>query len=94
VRSLPARLGADRAARLACIVMAGAQVAVAAMLAFWGFPFHAAIVAALVVAQAGLMAWLLRDPQGRAARYNATGTTLYVLGMLVSALALRAAGGT
>ena len=33
---------------------------------------------------------LLRDPRGQAPRYNATGTSLYVLGMLVAALALRA----
>ena len=32
---------------------------------------------------------LLRDPKGQAAWYNATGTSLYVLGMLVSAFAVR-----
>jgi chlorophyll synthase len=32
---------------------------------------------------------LLADPRGRAAWYNATGTSLYVLGMLASAFALR-----
>jgi chlorophyll synthase len=32
---------------------------------------------------------LLSDPKGQASWYNATGTTLYVLGMLVSAFALR-----
>jgi chlorophyll synthase len=31
---------------------------------------------------------LLREPRAKAAWYNATGTTLYVLGMLVTALAL------
>ena len=39
-----------------------------------------------------LMPRLLRDPRGRAPWYNATGTTLYVLGMLVTAFALRQAG--
>jgi chlorophyll synthase len=32
---------------------------------------------------------LLAEPRGRAAWYNGTGTTLYVLGMLVAAFALR-----
>ena len=34
------------------------------------------------------MARFLKDPRGRAAWYNATGTTLYVLGMLAAAFAL------
>jgi chlorophyll synthase len=33
---------------------------------------------------------LLSDPRKHAAWYNGTGTTLYVLGMLVSAFAVRA----
>ena len=39
-----------------------------------------------------LMPRLLRAPREQAPWYNATGTTLYVLGMLVAAFALRAAG--
>jgi chlorophyll synthase len=35
------------------------------------------------------MGRLLARPREQAAFYNATGTTLYVLGMLVSAFALR-----
>jgi chlorophyll synthase len=37
------------------------------------------------------MARLLRSPRERAAWYNGTGVTLYVIGMLVSAFALRGA---
>jgi len=37
-----------------------------------------------------LMRRLLRDPRKNAPWYNATGTTLYVLGMLVSAFAVGA----
>ena len=48
-----------------------------------------ALIAALLLAQFVLMASLLADPRGRAAWYNGTGTTLYVLGMLVAAFALR-----
>jgi chlorophyll synthase len=90
VRSLPVQLGVDRAVRLACVVMAAPQIVVIVLLARWGHPAHALGVAALFAGQCALMTRLLRDPRGQAAFYNATGTTLYVLGMLVSAFALRA----
>lgn len=88
IRSLPAQLGVDRAARLACWVMALPQVAVIALLVAWGKPVHAAVVAVLLGAQVLLMRPLLADPRGKAAWYNGTGTTLYVLGMLAAAFAL------
>ena len=43
----------------------------------------------LLVVQFMLMHRLLKDPEGKAAWYNATGTTLYVLGMLAAAFAVR-----
>ena len=43
-----------------------------------------------LIAQILLMPRLLRDPRGKAAWYNATGVTLYVSGMLISAFAVRA----
>jgi chlorophyll/bacteriochlorophyll a synthase len=89
VRSLPVQLGVSNAARLACLVMALPQMAVIALLLQWGHPVHAAIVGGLVLGQAALMVRLLAGPRERAAWYNATGTTLYVLGMLVSAFAIR-----
>jgi chlorophyll/bacteriochlorophyll a synthase len=88
VRSLPVQLGVDRAARLACWVMAVPQIVVIALLLYWAAPIHAAIVAALLVAQGALMRPLLKTPRAKAAWYNATGTTLYVLGMLAAAFAL------
>jgi len=90
LRSLPAELGAENAVWLACVVMAAPQLDVVALLALWGHPWHAAIVAAMLLAQALLMARLLREPEKRAPWYNATGVSLYVLGMLVSGLALSA----
>ncbi len=90
VRSLPVQLGVKAAGQLACVIMAVAQVAVVALLVWWGKPTHAAIVSALLVAQIGLMARLLQKPRELAPWYNATGVTLYVLGMLVSAFAVRA----
>jgi len=92
VDSLPVLLGVDRAARLACVVMAAPQVVVIALLLIWGAPWHALAVAALLAAQGALMGRLVADPRGKAAWYNATGTTLYVLGMLVTAFALRGLG--
>jgi len=43
----------------------------------------------LLAAQLALQTRLLSDPRRHAAWYNATGITLYVLGMLASAFALR-----
>jgi chlorophyll/bacteriochlorophyll a synthase len=88
VGSLPVRLGVERAGTLACWVMAVPQLVVIALLLAWGLPIHAAAVALLLVVQFGLMARLLESPRERAPWYNATGVTLYVLGMLVTALAL------
>jgi chlorophyll synthase len=93
IRSLPAQLGPDRAARLACLVMSLPQLAVVALLVDWGRPWHAALVAVLLLAQLAAMLRLLRDPRGLAPWYNATGVTLYVLGMMVAALAVRVPPG-
>jgi chlorophyll/bacteriochlorophyll a synthase len=89
IRSLPVQLGTLGAARLACLVMALAQVAVILGLFAWQRPWHATLIGGLLLGQFVLMGRLLADPRGRAAWYNGTGTTLYVLGMLVAAFALR-----
>ncbi len=89
VRSLPAMLGTDRAAQLACWVMALPQVVVIALLVAWDRPLHAIAIAMLLGVQLGLMRRLLAAPEAEAPRYNATGTTLYVLGMMVAAFAVR-----
>ena len=93
VRSLPVQLGAERAARLACWVMAVPQVAVVALLIHWQAPWHALGVGAVLAAQVGLMGRLLSDPKRLAPWYNATGVTLYVSGMMITAFALRAGAG-
>jgi len=93
IGSLPVRLGVANAGRVACIAMAVPQAVVVALLAAWDRPWHAAAVAVLLVVQLVLMARLLQQPRERAPWYNATGVSLYVSGMLVSAFALRAAAG-
>ena len=92
IGSLPVRLGPERAARVACAAMAAPQAVVAALLLQWGAAWQACAVLLLLLAQLALMARLLRDPRTLAPWYNATGVTLYVLGMLVCAFALRPQG--
>ncbi|HEX8556104.1 MAG TPA: chlorophyll synthase ChlG [Sphingomonas sp.] len=88
LRSLPVVLGVDRAARVACVVMAAPQVVVVTLLALWGHIVVATVVAALLATQLMLMRRLLSDPRAHTPWYNATGTTAYVLGMLASAFGL------
>jgi chlorophyll synthase len=89
VNSLPVTLGPARAARLACVVMAVPQVAVAGLLIFWDRPWHGLVVLGLLAAQGAAMQVLLRDPRGKAPWYNGTGIVLYISGMMVAAFALR-----
>ncbi|MFM8844362.1 MAG: UbiA family prenyltransferase [Gammaproteobacteria bacterium] len=89
VGSLPVRLGVDNAARVACLVMVLAQLAVISLLLLWSLPIHAGIIAILLVGQLLMMARLLRRPTELDVWYNALGVPLYVLGMMVSALAVR-----
>jgi chlorophyll synthase len=93
ILSLPVQLGPERAARLACAVMAAPQAVVVALLVAWDSPWHAAIVAAVLAAQLLCMARMLRDPRGLAPWYNGTGVVLYVAGMMASAHALRPLAG-
>jgi chlorophyll/bacteriochlorophyll a synthase len=88
IGSLPVLLGAERAGRFACLVMAAPQLIVVTLLYLWGYPWHSATVGVLLVIQLYLMMRLLESPKERAPWYNATGVTLYVLGMLVTAFAL------
>jgi chlorophyll/bacteriochlorophyll a synthase len=89
IGSLPVRLGVATASKVACLLMAFAQAVVIALLLAWHKPVHALIVSALLLAQLVLMSRLLGNPRERAPWYNATGTSLYVIGMLVGAFALR-----
>lgn len=99
VRSVPAQLGMHRAARAACALMAAPQLAVIGLLALWGRPIYAAIYGALLIGQIALMRHFLlnrsaleAEPLRNAAKYNATGTTLFVAGMMIAAFAVRGAG--
>jgi chlorophyll synthase len=92
VRSLPILLGERRAALLACYTMAVPQLVVAVLLSHWGAKPSAVLVILSIAAQFLLMQRLLSNPAKCAPFYNATGTSLYVLGMLAAAFGLRALG--
>lgn len=86
--SLPATLGPQKAAWIANFTMAIPQVVIIGLLIVWSAPVFAGLVGLSLLIQLGLMARLMRDPKALAPWYNATGVTLYVLGMLASAFAL------
>lgn len=95
VRTIPVQIGAHNAARLASVVMALPQVAVIYLLFSWGLPIHALIVVALLMGQIFLMfkylmnrVQLILKPREMAAYYNASGVSLYVLGMLTSSIGI------
>ena len=93
VRSLPVQLGVQRAAQTACAFMILPQCVVVGLLLNWGQPVHAAIVLALIALQGGMMRRFLQAPTARALWYSGFGVPLFVLGMMVSAFALRSAAG-
>ncbi|MEQ1717861.1 MAG: chlorophyll synthase ChlG, partial [Hyphomicrobium sp.] len=78
IRSIPVQIGVERAALLACWVMALPQMIVVVLLLSWGSTGLAGVVALSIVAQIACMRRLLGDPKGLAPWYNATGVTLYV----------------
>ena len=89
VRSLPVMLGPEVAGRVACTVMALAQMLVITLLLIWGKPVHALAIAVLLMGQFWAMRVMLRDPKAKAPWYNGTGVTMYVAGMMIAAFALR-----
>jgi chlorophyll/bacteriochlorophyll a synthase len=92
IRSIPVQLGVRRAAYVACLTMAVPQAIVVALLVSWGRPLHAIGVMALLAIQLGLMWHFMKLPRERAIWYSSIGINFFVIGMLVSAFALRAAG--
>jgi len=89
IRSLPVQLGIEMSARVACIIMAVPQVVVVVLLIGWQRPVHALAVGFMLLVQLILMDRFLESPKARATWYSGLGVTLYVIGMLVSAFALR-----
>ena len=92
LRSLPVVMGPERAAKLACWVMAVPQVVVISLLVFWDKPVHALGVTAMLGVQLGAMRVLLRDPEGKTPWYQGMGILFYISGMMIAATALRSVG--
>jgi chlorophyll synthase len=92
VNSLPVLLGPERAARVACWVMAVPQALATMLLASWGFVVAALVVVVVLGLQLLAMRRWLRDPRALAPWYNGTGVTLYVVGMMACAVALAPSG--
>ncbi len=88
IRSLPAQLGPTRAARVACLFMLLPQIIVILLLVRWALTPFALAVGLVVIAQCLAMRKLLQDPKQFAPWYNATGVSLYVLGMMAVAIGL------
>jgi len=89
IASLPVQLGTDAAARTACIFMLLPQFVVVGLLLQWSQPVHAAAVAALVVLQMRMMLRFIAAPRDKALWYSGFGVPLYVLGMMITAFAIR-----
>jgi len=88
IRSLPAQLGRERAAWVACLFMLLPQLVVIGLLIDWQLLPSAGAVTGVVAAQLLAMKKLLTDPKQLAPWYNATGVSLYVLGMMGTAIGL------
>jgi len=88
IRSLPVQLGRERAAWVACLFMLLPQFAVIGLMLHWSLPLSTVAVTVVVLAQILAMKKLLSDPKKLAPWYNATGVSLYVLGMMGAALGL------
>jgi chlorophyll synthase len=89
IRTIPVMYGPWGASWLAVLTMNTAQLFVLMMFAVWGRWLVFAIIAALFVAQLPFQVRFLRDPRANAIFYNASGTTLFVWGMLVAAIGIR-----
>ncbi len=94
VWSLPVQLGAERAAKLAGIVILLPQVIACGLLLFaWNRPNHAVAVLVLIMIQQILLPTFLRDPVKKALWYSGFGVPFSVLGMMVCAHAVRSMAG-
>jgi len=89
VASIPVQLGEKKAAVLAAILMDLAQLAAIAILVYKGSMTTTVIALVLLVAQLPMQKILIAKPLEKAVWYNAFGTLLYVLSMMVCAVGIR-----
>lgn len=89
VASIPVQLGERKAAILASVVMDAAQLAAIAILVAKGATAMTALALILLAAQLPMQKILVDNPREKAVWYNAFGTLLYVLSMMVAAVGIR-----
>ena len=89
VRSLPVQLGIQSAAGVACWFMGLSQGVVSVLLFAWGQPGYGLAVALLLGVQLLMMDFFLTRVTQRALWYSGFGVPFFVVGMMVSAFALR-----
>ncbi len=89
VASIPVQLGEKKAAILAAIIMDVAQLAAISILITKGAMITTIIALLLLVAQLPMQKILIAQPKEKAVWYNAFGTLLYVLSMMVCAIGIR-----
>jgi len=87
--SLPVKLGVVGASRSACFTMLAPQIVVIFLLFSWNTYTHALVLVLFVIIQIILMRIFLLDPLKKALFYSAVGVPVFVLGMMISAFALR-----
>ncbi len=88
INTIPVLYGPKAAAIIALVIMNLCQVAMIIVLFLAGKGVNAGLVALFLVAQFPLQKKFLADPKGKAIWYNTTGTTLFVYGMLITAIGL------
>lgn len=88
IRTIPVQYGPKAASWIALGIMDIAQILMAVVLVLNGKWFNMLLVGLFLLVQLPLQRKFLHDPKGKAIWYNATGTTLYVYGMLVTAIAI------
>jgi chlorophyll synthase len=89
INTIPVMLGSWGAAWMAVLTMDVAQLFVLMIFAVSGRWVIFALILALFIAQLPLQHRFMQDPRGRAIFYNASGTTLFVWGMLAAAIGIR-----
>jgi len=92
IRSLPVQLGADSAAKVACLIMLVPQVIVCIYLYLIDQAWHSLGVLMLIMIQIVLMKFFISKPIERAIFYSGFGVPLFVSGMMVAAFGIRQLG--
>jgi chlorophyll synthase len=89
VASIPVQLGEKKAAILASVIMDVAQLVAIGILLTKSAYFMSGIAILLLAFQLPMQKTLVDDPKEKAVWYNAFGTLLYVLSMMVCAIGIR-----